>query len=232
MHIPKSEVWFVLAAYNEEKRISKTINDLKKKGYSKIVVVDDGSTDNTYNLAKSQGVHVIRHIINRGQGAALQTGMNYALKKGARFIVHFDADGQHRVEDVHRLLKPLLNKEADIVLGSRFLNKQFKSNIPLNRLVYLKFGILFTRLMTGLKLTDTHNGFRAMTRNAAEKLVITLDKMAHASEILELIAKNNLRFVEVPVIIEYDQERMQNSMNGFISGVKIILNTIFHKIKK
>jgi len=232
MKLPKQDMWFILAAYNEEKQIKNTINSLKENGYFNIVVIDDGSSDNTYDIAEKQGVHVLKHSVNRGQGAALQTGVDFALSKDAKYIIHFDADGQHRIEDLPAMMKPLLNNEADICLGSRFINKDFKSNIPLSRQFYLKGGLWFTKLMTGLKLTDTHNGYRTMTAKSAKKLVITQDRMEHASEILELIARNKLRYKEVPVIIKYNEEVMSNSANNFSSAIKILIKTIYYKISK
>jgi polyprenyl-phospho-N-acetylgalactosaminyl synthase len=232
MKLPKKDMWFILAAFNEEKQIAKTIKKLKNSDYNNIVVVDDGSEDETYELAKKQKVHVIRHPINRGQGAALRTGTDFSLKKKAKYIIHFDADGQHRIEDIPDMMKPLLRKEADICLGSRFIDKNKKTSMPLNRFFYVKSGLFFTRLMTGLKLTDTHNGFRAITRDSAKKIEITQDRMEHASEILELIARNKIKYKEVPVIINYNAETMANSKNSFKSGIKIILKTIYYKLFK
>jgi glycosyltransferase involved in cell wall biosynthesis len=232
MKLPKKDMWFVLAAYNEEKQITKTINKLKKKGYNNIVVVDDGSEDITYDLAKKEKVHVLRHAVNRGQGAALRTGTSYALRRKAKYIIHFDADGQHRVEDIPVVMKPLLEGEADIVLGSRFISKKKKTKMPLHRTIYVKGGLWFTNLMTGLKLTDTHNGFRAMNAKTARKLKMTQDEMSHASEILELIARKKIKYKEVPVIINYNEEVMQNSANSFKSGIKIIAKTIYYKVMK
>ncbi len=232
MKLPKKDMWFVLAAYNEEKQIVNTLKKLKKEGYRNLVVVDDGSADKTYELAKKQGVHVLRHAVNSGQGAALRSGIDYALKKKAKYIIHFDSDGQHRVEDINAMMQPILKGEADITLGSRYIDKNKKTKMPLKRTFYVKGGLLFTRIMTGLKLTDTHNGFRAMNAKTARKLRITQDEMEHASEILELIARKKIRYKEVGVIINYDDEIMQNSANSFKMGVQIILKTIHYKIFK
>ena len=233
MKLPKKDMWFILAAYNEEKQISNTIKELKKQGYTNIVVIDDGSADNTYDKAKKQGVVVVlQHKINRGQGAALRSGTDYALKHNAKYIIHFDADGQHRVEDIYAMMQPILNGEAEITLGSRFLDKNKKTKMPLRRKLYVKGGLVFTRIISGLKLTDTHNGFRAMTRKVAKNLEITQDDMEHASEILELIARKKIKFKEVAVIFYYNNEIMQNSTNSFKKGIKIILKTIYYKLFK
>jgi len=232
MSLPIRDMWFILAAYNEEKQIEKTVKKLKNAGYSNIVVVDDGSEDRTYELAKKQNIRVLRHAINMGQGAALRSGTDYALGKKAKYIIHFDADGQHRVEDIPAIMQPLLKDEAQICLGSRFLDKNKKTKMPLHRTFYVKGGLMFTRIMTGLKITDTHNGFRAMTAKAAKELEITQDGMEHASEILELIARKNIKYKEVHVIIKYDEETLKNSQNSFKSGVNIILKTIWYKFMK
>jgi glycosyltransferase involved in cell wall biosynthesis len=232
MKLPKNDMWFILAAFNEEKRITKTIKDLKKEGYNNLVVIDDGSEDNTYELAKKEKVHVLKHPVNRGQGAALRSGIEYALRKKAKYIIHFDADGQHRVQDIPAMIKPVLEGKAEIALGSRYLDKNKKTKMPIHRTFYLKGGLWFTKLMTGLKLTDTHNGFRAMTAKAARELKITQDEMEHASEILELIARKKVKYKEVPVIITYNEEVMENSTNSFKMGVQIILKTIHYKFFK
>ncbi len=232
MKLPKKDIWFIMAAYNEEKSVAKTIKNLQKEGYFNLVVIDDGSKDKTFEVAENAGAIVLQHKINRGQGAALRTGTDYALKHGAKYIIHFDSDGQHRTEDITAMITPVLKEEVDITLGSRYLDKSMKTKMPLIRTFYVKGGLIFTKIMTGLKLTDTHNGFRAMNRKTAKKLEITQDGMEHASEILELIARNKVKYKEVPVIIKYTDEIMQNSMNSFSMGIKIILRTIWYKLFK
>jgi glycosyltransferase involved in cell wall biosynthesis len=226
-------IFIVIPAYNEESKISSVVGEVKKFG--QVIVVDDGSDDFTKQNALATNVIVLSHIVNRGQGAALQTGMDYALKNGADIIVHFDADGQHDAQEIEKMIKPILLNEADITLGSRFLHpKEAKlpigslastsCHIPFVRKITLKAGVLFTRFISGIKITDTHNGFRALSRKAAEKIKITQDKMAHASEILDEIIKNNLKYQEVPVQIkytEYSKAKGQSSWN-FINILKEI----------
>lgn len=192
--------YIVVAAYNEEFIISNVIIELKKS-YSNVVVVDDGSTDRTEQVATAAGATVLRHVTNRGQGAALQTGITYALRCNAPYIVTFDGDGQHRVDDIATLLQPLTEQTADVVLGSRFLGGA--CNIPAGRRLLLRAGILFTRMTSGIRLSDTHNGMRAMNRKAAEILNIRMDRMAHASEIVEQFHQAGLRIVERPVTVLY-----------------------------
>ncbi|MFQ5592021.1 MAG: glycosyltransferase family 2 protein [Phycisphaerae bacterium] len=190
----------VVPAYNEGSSIEGVVREITRY-YPNAVVVDDGSTDNTYAAASRCAPHVLRHIINRGQGAALQTGIDYALKHGAGFIVSFDGDGQHRVEDIPALLLPIHRGECDICLGSRFLGHA--PEMPPGRRLALHAGILFTRVVSRVKLTDVHNGLRGFSRRAAQMLNLTLDRMAHASELIDLIRDSGLEFREVPVQIRY-----------------------------
>ena len=212
----RDSVWVVVPAFNEQLTIQQVVSGLCGV-CGNIAVVDDCSSDLTSIRARAAGAHVLRHPINLGQGASLQTGIDYALQNGASHIVSFDADLQHRPEDVPLLLRALTETGADFALGSRFLGKA--NNIDLSRKLLLKAAILFTRLTTGLKLTDVHNGLRAMTRRGANALRIRQNKMAHASEMLQQIAKSGLPYVEVPVTLEYTSyskakgQRLSNSVN-------------------
>lgn len=220
------KVVVVIPALNEAKVISSVINDVKDK-VNEVIVVDDGSIDNTEEVAKNAGAKVARHFLNRGQGAALQTGISFALKIGADIIVTFDADGQHVAEEIEQVVQPLLLGEVDVVLGSRFLKTENK--IPKSRAKLLKLATLFTRVYTGLKVTDAHNGFRAFSRKAAEAITIRQDGMAHASEIIEEIKKHNLKFKEVGVTIKYTYyslEKGQKLSNAFRIVWDLILGRI------
>ena len=226
----------VVPAYNESSTIGFVVKGLRGR-VDEIIVVDDGSKDNTYELAASVGAVALRHFLNRGQGAALKTGIDYALGLGAEIIITFDADGQHDVKDIEKLIEPITKGSADVVLGSRF--KKFQSSkfkvqsygIPFFRFLILKLALIFTRITTGLKVTDTHNGLRAFSREAAQKINIQQDGMAHASEILEEIAKYNFRYIEVPITIhytEYSKQKGQSSWNAF----KILWDLVVGKISK
>ena len=194
-----SQIWVVIAAYNEESVIARVIADIKREGYH-VVVVDDGSRDATASAVLAAGGMLVRHPINLGQGAALQTGISFALGEGADVIVTFDGDGQHRPRDIAVLTAALAANNADFALGSRFLGRTVDQ--PLSRRILLKAATLFTRL-TAMKVTDTHNGLRAMTRMGAACINLRQNRMAHASEILNQIAASGLRYVEAPVTIEY-----------------------------
>jgi len=210
------KTWIVIAAFNEGKSVGTVVNNLHSAGYKNIVVVNDGSQDNTDLVASAAGADVVSHIINRGQGAALKTGMDYALEQGADIIVHFDADGQHKVGEIKQIIEPIQQAAYDIALGSRFLED--KSNTPFIRKLFLKGGAIIHFLLYRIKLTDSHNGFRAMSRKAAQKLDIKSDGMEHASEIIDLVSKNKLKYIEVPVTItytDYSKARGQSTWNAF-----------------
>jgi glycosyltransferase involved in cell wall biosynthesis len=195
-----SDIYVVVAAFNEATVISRVVNDISRAGYT-VVVVDDGSRDETADLTRTLDAVVISHPFNLGQGAALQTGIHYARSKGARFVVTFDGDGQHRVADISRLLEPLIEGQADFVLGSRFLKNE--SKLPSLRRLMLRAAILFTRLTTGMTVSDTHNGLRAMTLRGACAINLRQNRMAHASEFLNQIRASGLSYVECPVRIDY-----------------------------
>lgn len=212
----RGQTWFVIAAYNEASIIGSVIKEIRSK-YANVIVVDDGSTDSTSIEAVSAGAIVVTHPINLGQGAALQTGITFALWYQAKYIVTFDADGQHRVEDVDAMLDVIKTENCDVVLGSRFYGTT--ENLPIVRHFVLKAAVLFTRLSTGLQLTDTHNGLRVITAQAAERIKLHQNGMAHASELLEQIAKLDMSYREVAVNIRYTEyslskgQKLSNSLN-------------------
>lgn len=192
--------YVVVPAYNEAQVIREVIKSLSES-FSNIIVVNDGSTDPTIQVLRDLDVTVISHAINIGQGAALQTGIIYALSKGAQCIVTFDADGQHRVEDAICMLEVLQEGGCDVVLGSRFLGGAV--NMPMIRWFLLRSAIWLRKLATRSALTDAHNGLRALNRKAATVLDITLDGMAHASQIIKQLSDAKMTICEVPVTIEY-----------------------------
>jgi len=221
----RSHVWVVIAAYNEAAVIHHVISDVACRGYS-VIVVDDGSSDRTA-VAAHAAHRVIRHPINLGQGAALQTGIDYALERGAEVIVTFDADGQHKAADIDRLLHALEKTQADFALGSRFLGSSI--GLPPSRRWLLKAATLFTQLSTGLRLSDTHNGVRAMTRRGAGAIKLRQNRMAHASEILSQIAASGLNYVEVPVSIEYNVYSLAKGQ-GLTDALMILLDLFAHRL--
>ncbi len=218
-----NKIWIVIPAYNEAKNIG-GVTSLLKEVTTNIVVVDDCSADNTFEVVNNSGVYLLRHFINRGQGAALQTGTEFALRQGAEIIVHFDADGQMQVKDIAKVIEPIIKGEAEIVFGSRHLNKQNKT--PWTKKYFIHYpAIIFNWLFTGVKLTDAHCGFRALSRKVAAKIEITQDGMAHATEILDLVRQNDCKYQEVPVEILYHEYGQR-----FGSGLRIIRDLLLAKI--
>ena len=205
-------VFFVIPAYNEAGMVQRVVRELRQS-HPHVVVVDDGSSDETAVEARRGGATVVRHLVNRGQGAALQTGIEYALRSGADVIVTFDADGQHRPEDADALLEALETSSADVALGSRFLGGA-RSNIPPIRRITLRLAALFMRASTGVALTDAHNGLRALRRRAAEKIHLTLDGMAHASELIDHLRRHSLKITEVPVQIRYSEYSLRKGQSS------------------
>jgi polyprenyl-phospho-N-acetylgalactosaminyl synthase len=220
-------IFIVVAAYNESRAIRKVVDQLCAR-YPEVVVVDDGSTDGTFACLRGSRAHVLSHGINRGQGAALQTGIEFALSQGAEIVVTFDADGQHDEHDIEALVQPIAAGECDVALGSRFLGRAH--GIPLSRKLLLKTGVLFTRIFSRVRVTDSHNGLRAFSRRAAASIELRLDRMAHASEILDQIHRGGWRYREVPVDIyysEYSLAKGQSSWNAVKIGLQILVKRAF-----
>lgn len=213
----------IIPALNEEERIVNVINQVKKY-IDNIVIVDDGSSDRTYEVSRKEGVVVLRHAINRGQGASLQTGNKYALEHGADIIVHFDADNQFKASEIEDIIKPIKENNYDVVFGSRFLEK--KSNIPkFKKNIILPLARVINKVFFNIKLTDPQSGFRAMNSKVARKIVIENDRMAHCSEILHKVFKNKFRVKEVPITVSYHE--FGQKLSG---GIKIIKDLIMSKI--
>lgn len=220
-------VYVVVPAYNEGSAVFDVVRELRSQ-YPNVVVVDDGSDDATTTEARRAGATVLRHVLNRGQGAALQTGIEFCLRRGAGVIVTFDADGQHRVEDVARLVAALDKENADIAIGSRFLELQ--SNMPALRRLMLRIATRFMRMTSGVALSDAHNGLRAIRGSAAARIHLTIDGMAHASEIVDQLHRLHLRVTEVPVVVhysEYSLRKGQSSLAAFRIAFDYLMKRLF-----
>ena len=217
---PATSIWLIIPAYNEAAVIGRVVADVVRRGYN-VAVIDDGSTDETGRRAGATGAIVVTHPINLGQGAALQTGIRFALRRGADTIVTFDADGQHRPADIDSLIGALTTNNADFALGSRFLGGAVA--MPPSRRLLLMAATWFTRLTTGLNVSDTHNGLRAMTRRGASRIKLRQNRMAHASELLDEIARSGLRYVEVPVTIEYSRYSLAKGQR-FADSLRILVD--------
>lgn len=212
----------IIPAWNEAKHITTVLN--KVKGLVDfIIVVDDASSDNTFALAQAGGALVIRHLINRGQGAALQTGTDYALQLGADIIVHFDADDQFDAEEISDIVQPIITGEADVVFGSRFLDK--KSKLPkLKQYLILPLGRLINRFF-GVSTSDPQSGFRAYTKEVALSFRIENRGMAHCSEILIKLSQGKWRLKEVPITVTYHEYGQK-----FTGGIRIIKDLLIQKL--
>jgi len=209
-------VFVVVPAYNEAPVIGSTLEQLMRLNHA-IVAVDDGSTDATWAVLSRLPVYALRHPFNLGQGAALQTGMAFALQRNAEIIVHFDADGQHQAADIETLIEPIRCNQADIVFGSRFLRSADALAVPVLRRKVLQAARIINRISTGLWLTDAHNGFRALSATAARKIELSENGFAHASEIMSRARNLELRIAERPTAIsytDYSRARGQSSWNA------------------
>jgi len=213
----------VIAAYREGNVIRRVVEELNGI-CAAIVVVDDGSNDATASEALAGGATVLRHVVNLGQGAALQTGIDFALLERADYIFTFDADGQHAPESLTILADQMAATGADVVLGSRWLGKA--ERIPALRKAMLRLAVIFTRRHSGLGVSDTHNGLRLFTRAAASRIRITQPRMAHASEILQQIGEYKLRYAEAPVTVRYTEYSLAKGQK--VSGLFKVLLDIFY----
>ena len=221
------DVIVVIPGFNEGRVIGTVVAEVVRAGYA-VVVIDDGSSDDTAGQALAAGATVLRHPINCGQGAALQTGIDFALQQQAAAIVTFDADGQHRAAEISRLLEAL-GSGADFALGSRFLGAAVDA--PRSRLLLLRAAVWFTRFTTGLRLTDAHNGFRAMSRRGALRIRLTQSRMAHASEILNQIASSGMRYVEVPVTIQYSRYSLAKGQS-FGDAILVLVDLLARRLHR
>lgn len=211
------DTWVIIPLYNEEQVIGDVIAEVLT-AFDQVVCVDDGSSDHSARVAARAGARVVRHPLNLGQGAALQTGFEYALSDPAmKYVLTFDADGQHQVADALGMVERLRDGEAEVVFGSRFLDERSKPSF-VKKLV-LRAAVGYTNMTTHTRLTDAHNGLRAIDRHVLEQLKITQNGMAHASELVAQIGASKASYVEHPVHILYSDysrakgQSLWNSIN-------------------
>lgn len=227
-----AKVAIVIPVYNEPDGLKRFLKELVRKlpllasGISipvdlfNIIVVDDGSSSALQldGVAPSADVSckifLLRHAVNLGQGAALQTGIEFSVEElRCDYFVTLDADGQHRPEDVPVLFNELLSKSVDIVFGNRF-DKQVKVHAPFGRRMLLKAAIIFERWVSGLKLSDAHNGFRVFNQKCAKLIKLEQNRMAHATEFKQLVQKHKLSYAEAPVAIHYSEETLMKGQKN------------------
>lgn len=226
---PYHKIVVIIPAYNEGTVLLSVIKEILLTRVV-LIVVDDGSDIPLYQMLQPYPLYYIRHRANLGQGAALQTGFDFAKKLNPDMIVTMDADGQHHSSSIDSMIEPLLTNEADIVLGSRFLSPG-QTFVPIMKKVVLHTARLINYIFSGLLLSDAHNGFRAFNATALKKITITENRMAHASEILFEIKKHQLRFKEVPVTISYTAYSKKKGQSIWDS-VRILFDLILHKLFK
>ncbi|MBI2050283.1 MAG: glycosyltransferase family 2 protein [Parcubacteria group bacterium] len=212
----------VVPAYHESRKIFGVVRSVRELGYG-VLVVDDASLDATADEARRAGAAVLRHFVNRGYGAALETGNQYALGHGYDIVVHFDGDGQHDAGEIARVIGPIQAGEADVVVGSRFLRGN--ASTPFVRKVLIKIAIIFTWAFSGIRLTDSHNGFRAFSARALEAIDCRQDGMSYASEVIDQIAEHGLSVCEVPVTIaytDYSKAKGESNIKKVLLGVRFL----------
>lgn len=229
MHTQKNNdrVAIIVPVYNEDPSVVDAVIETLQKLPFIIVIVDDGSAI-PVSVRPDEKTHIIRHFINLGQGAALQTGFEFSKIINADYIVTFDADGQHQVSDIEKLLLPLQSNEADVCLGSRFIGPQ-NNTISKGRTITIKTARLFNFIFTGKILSDAHNGLRAFNRTALETISLTENRMAHATEIILKINKNRLRYKEIPVSVLYTNYSLKKGQSA-LNGLRIILDLFLNKL--
>lgn len=229
---PNDDLFVIMSAYNESQELRVGVEKIQKLGFKNIIVIDDGSKDDTYDVMMSlKGIYALSHKINRGQGAGLQTGITFALKQGAKYIVVLDADGQHSAEEIDRLVAPVINGECDIAIGTRFRGDTSKSNVPLIKKIFLRFGIFTLWFLFGLYLTDSQNGFKAMNAKAAKSMKFMFDKYEYCSEIVDIIKINKLKVLEVPVTVIYTEHSLADGQK-LSNSVMIIWHMFWYKLNK
>jgi glycosyltransferase involved in cell wall biosynthesis len=216
----------VIPAFNEGGGIAEVLRRTRSR-FSAVVVVDDGSTDDTAAMARAEGVEVIRHPVNLGQGAALQTGFSWALEQGAQWVITLDSDGQHDPDDAVALLHLAHREGWDAALGSRFMGRT--EDMPASRRALLRAALRFQNLTSGLKLTDVHNGLRVLSRAALQRIHLRQDRMAHASEIISQLAQSGLRVGEGPVTIRYTEYSMAKGQSA-LGALNILIDLFMARL--
>jgi glycosyltransferase involved in cell wall biosynthesis len=210
--------------YNEETVIGSVVAEVRKT-FPHVVCIDDGSSDDSAGEAAACGAVVVRHPINLGQGASLQTGFSFALSDPLMTeVVTFDADGQHQLEDAVGMVKALHEHELDVVIGSRFLDN--RTQLGWAKKLVLKTAALYTRVTTGMALTDAHNGLRVLDRGLVEKVKLTQNRMAHASELIDQIGEHKSSWQEYPTHIVYT-EYSKSKGQSLLNSVNILVELLF-----
>jgi polyprenyl-phospho-N-acetylgalactosaminyl synthase len=219
-----SRTWVVIPMFNEATAIGEVLDGLIP-AFPHVVCVDDGSSDDSVAVARAHGAHVVKHPINLGQGASLQTGFEYALRDPEMTeVLTFDADGQHLVEDAIGMVAKLRGNDLDIVIGSRFLDDRTTLSVP--KRIVLRTAAVFSRISTGLALTDAHNGLRVFDRGLLSRIRITQNRMAHASELIDQVGSLKARWAEFPTHIVYT-DYSKSKGQSLLNSINILVELLF-----
>lgn len=221
-------ICLVIPVYNEEKVLAAVVEEIRRQGEYVLLVVDDGSADQSYATAKSCGIVALRHRINRGKGAAVKTGIEAAKRLDADVVVTIDGDGQHDPKDLSALIDPIIKDGYDVVLGSRLMDHE---GMPRIKVLANKIGNFFTFLFYGIMVSDSQSGFRAFSKYAISVIDTKADKYEYDSKVIREIKNNRLKFIEVPVQVRYTEYSMgKKHKQGLVNGVKTLFRMIWDKL--
>jgi len=228
MELPKKtpSVWVVVPAYNEATVIRSVISEIRSAGFTDIIVVNDGSMDDTQEKASAAGAITLKHLLNRGKGAAVKTGIEAAKELGADIVVTLDGDGQHDPADIAPMIA-LVREGYDVVLGSRLKNCD---GMPAHKIAHNHIGNFLVWMVYGLWVTDSQSGFRVYSKKALELIDTKTDRYEYDSEVIREIKHHQLKFIELPIKVRYTEYSMgkaqkMNLKNGIKTLIKMILSS-------
>jgi len=228
-----NELCIVIPTYNPQRILLTICTQIADMGYQ-LIIVDDGSNEKSepiFDLLSAQSIDLVRIHENIGQGGAIEQGIKHGLRGTAQFFMTFDSDGQHPIDSISELLATIKSSNNDIVLGSRFLRKEDRAGMPLTKKLVLRLGVLFNYIISGMRLTDAHNGMRIFTRKVAETIEFKEKRMAHASEILWIIKRNNFSYTEHPIKVTYDIDGpSQKASNAVGIGLRLLRRILLNAI--
>lgn len=227
--ITKTDITVIIPAFNEGSVIRSVIERVRESGYPNVVVINDGSKDNTAHEATIAGAVVVSHPINRGAGAAAQTGILYARRNNIQYLVQIDADGQHYPEDIEKMAANMIDQQSDIVIGSRWIERS--EGVPGTRIAYNQISNIFTNVFCKNKYTDSQSGMRLLNRRAIEKINLHLDGFGYCSEMLVHAETESLSISEVPIRVaytEYSMSKGQDLQMGITTAINLLWKLIFH----
>ena len=220
------DILVLVPVFNEAKNIISLIKSLRKY-FNNILVINDGSSDDTLFLLNKNKIKNLSHIINLGQGAALDTGLNYFINcTNFKYVITFDGDGQHQAIDAHKLNLEIKTRNYNAILGSRFMMEESRKNIPFFKRITLSLAKIYERVFYGIYLSDAHNGLRILERLLVKNSILPIKScgMSHATELSAKIFHSNSKFIEYPVFIQYKGKKSQSPINA----INILINKIFY----